>query len=345
MSSHPLPPSRQRASDFAGMKNKPHPVPTIGSAALLDRDNGTRLDATAAALALAAPATRFLVLINGRPLIRSDVERTSARILWLDDAGVAALDLDRAEPTLIYLGRSHDDGAARFARASDVADLDKLAGVPLPGALVDLRSLAMQGVMAAAEMSLIAQALMLLNWHEGARFCGRCGSPTHITDAGWKRICEPCAREIYPRIDPVVIMLVTKGGKAVLSREARFPEGMVSTLAGFIEPGEDIDHAVRRETKEEIGLDIGSVCFIQTQPWPFPHSLMIGCIAEATGDELRPDPAEIIEARWYEPDEARAMLEKRHPQGRWLPGEQSLANLLVRTWLDEVERPAAAREA
>lgn len=130
-------------------------------------------------------------------------------------------------------------------------------------------------------------------------------------------------------------MLIEDGSRCVLSREARFPEGMVSTLAGFIEPGEDISHAVARETLEEIGIETADVRFISSQPWPFPHSLMIGCIARAATTDLKIDPAEILEAAWFEPEQVREMLTRKPGEGIWLPGRQSLANVLVRTWLRE----------
>jgi NAD+ diphosphatase len=316
-------------------------TPTIGPATAFDRDPARRADAAALDRLAREPGTRFLVIVNARALIRSDAERTVSSILWLAPADAEHLAFKGAFVTRLYLGRDAKDGSARFAHIISAADPEHGGApwAPLPGPLVDLRSLAMQGVMPAAEMSLIGEALMLANWHESARYCGRCGSPTTVLDGGWKRICSSglCRREVFPRIDPVVIMLVTDRARCVLSREARFPPGMVSTLAGFIEPGEDIAHAVRRETFEEIGVTTGEVRFVASQPWPFAHSLMIGCIAEAETYDLKPDPAEIDAAAWYGASEVRAILGRRPSDGEpWLPGKQSLANVLVETWLAEL---------
>ncbi len=315
-------------------------TPTIGCAEVLDRDTARRADAAALDRLAREPATRFLVIVDARALIHSNAERTEAAILWLAPADLERLAVEGSLSNRLYLGRDTSDGTARFAHVINTANPSEPSpGPPLPGALVDLRSLALQGVMSAAEMSLIGEALMLANWHDGASHCGRCGSPTIAVDGGWKRTCSSaaCRREIFPRIDPVVIMLVTDRARCVLSREARFPPGMVSTLAGFIEPGEDIAHAVRRETLEEIGIATGQVRFVASQPWPFLHSLMIGCIAEADTYELKPDPSEIDAAAWYAASEVRAILGRRPSDSEpWLPGKQSLANVLVETWLAEL---------
>lgn len=314
------------------------PIPTIRTAELLDRDAATRADAAAIAELQTASDTRILALVNGRPLIQSNAARTDARILWLSATELESQGWPIAGALRIYLGRDKTTGAPHFAVCVELPDPETPGIKPKPpAALVDLRTLALQGSMSAADMSLVGEALMLRNWHDGTHFCGRCGTSTRASEAGWKRICEPCQRDIFPRIDPVVIMLVTDGRRCVLTRESRFLPGMVSTLAGFIEPGEDIAHAVRRETLEEIGIKIGDVRFIASQPWPFPNSLMIGCIAEAVDFTLKPDPAEIETASWYDAAEVRAMLARRPSETvPWLPGKQSLANALIETWLAEL---------
>lgn len=311
--------------------------PTIRTATALDRDAAARSDAALLDRLAADAATRHLAILDGRALIRSNAARTAAQIHWQDAESLARIAPDRAGHTRIYLGRDRTDRTARFAHIfASEAEPPPAPKLEPPAALVDLRSLAMQGVMAADEMSLVGLALMLGNWHGNTRHCGRCGGVTAIADGGWKRICAACARDHFPRIDPVVIMLVTHGDRCVLSREARFPPGMVSTLAGFIEPGEDIAHAVARETQEEIGLEVSDVRFLAAQPWPFPHSLMIGCIAEAATFELNLDPVEIDAAAWHTADEVRTILARRPNETEpWLPGKQSLARLLVDTWLAE----------
>jgi NAD+ diphosphatase len=150
---------------------------------------------------------------------------------------------------------------------------------------------------------------------------------------GWKRVCRNCRREEFPRTDPVVIMLVTDGSRCVLGRERHFAERMYSALAGFVEPGEDIEHAVRRETKEEVGLEIGAVRFALSQPWPFPHSLMIGCMAKAEPHPLVVSTAELEAARWFSRGEVQQMLAGEHPEGLSLPGPHAIAHALVNRWL------------
>ena len=202
----------------------------------------------------------------------------------------------------------------------------------VPGAIeklrpiVDLRSLAMQGIMSPEELSLCGQARALAQWHENARCCGHCGGTTLVKDGGWRRKCWSCGQEHFPRTDPVVIMLVTEGDCCLLTREPRFAATMYSALAGFLEPGEDIEHAVRREVMEEVGLEIDSVAYQESQPWPFPHSLMIGCIAECAGGDIRSDPAELEDARWFHREELGS--------GTMMPFPQSIAYRLIQEWLN-----------
>lgn len=193
----------------------------------------------------------------------------------------------------------------------------------------------MQGVLSPEDQSLAGQARALGQWHENARCCGRCGSATKIKDGGWRRKCWACGNEWFPRTDPVVIMLVTDGERCILAHEHRYAPGMYSTLAGFIEHGEDIEHAVRREVGEETGIRIGRVEYHASQPWPFPHSLMIGCIAHADTTELAVDTNELADARWFSRDEVLSMLESRHPDGLTAPGRHAIANILLRHFVGD----------
>ena len=210
----------------------------------------------------------------------------------------------------------------------------------VPGAIeklrpiVDLRSLAMQGVMSPEELSLCGQARALAQWHENARCCGHCGGTTLVKDGGWRRKCWACGLEWFPRTDPVVIMLITDGDRCLLAHEHRYGDKMYSALAGFIEPGEDIEHAVRREVLEETNIKVGEVKYHSSQPWPFPHSLMLGCIGRAETTEITIDSGEIAEARWFTRADARLMLERRHPEGLNVPGKQAIANALITSFVD-----------
>src|SRR5262249_36937002 len=152
-------------------------------------------------------------------------------------------------------------------------------------------------------------------WHARHGFCANCGAATLIAEAGWKRECPACAAENFPRVDPVVIMAPVLGDKGLLGRQPKWPRGMHSALAGFMEPGETIEQAVARETLEEAGLVVAEVHIHSTQPWPFPSSLMIGCICEVVDDRITIDPHELESARWFSRDEARLLLKGAHPDG------------------------------
>ncbi len=309
--------------------------PTLGASTLLDRLSHKRCDAEFIAKIQAAADARFLVLIGLKPVIVSSEARDHAAIRWFSTADLARLDLPAAEA--LFLGVDRQTGAGHFALALTEHRASRVRGATeYLRPLVDLRTIATQGVMDEAEVALVGKAKSLAAWHDAARCCGHCGGVTTVKDGGWKRKCWACGHQWFPRIDPVVIMLVTDGERCVLGHEHQFPEHMFSTIAGFIEPGEDIEHAVRRESFEELGLAVGEVRFLATQPWPFPHSLMIGCVGFAAHGALRPDPGEIAEARWFDREDCRHMLAGTHPEGLWVPGRQAIAHTLIRSFVDRV---------
>jgi len=201
-------------------------------------------------------------------------------------------------------------------------------------AAVDLRSIAVRGLVPAEELGMLAMAKSLLDWHRRHRFCANCGAPTEAAQAGFRRDCAACNAQHFPRTDPVVIMLVTRGDRCLLGRQPRFPDKMYSCLAGFLEPGETIEDAVRRETFEEAGIRVGAVRYLASQPWPFPANIMIGCQAEALTDEIAFDGEELEDARWFTKDDIRRMLEGTHD--RFLaPAPIAIANLLLQEWVKE----------
>jgi NAD+ diphosphatase len=155
-----------------------------------------------------------------------------------------------------------------------------------------------------------------------------------MADAGYKRICPNCSAEHFPRTDPVVIMLATHGDACLVGRGKQFPRGMFSALAGFIEPGETIEEAVRRELMEEAGLKVGRVAYHTTQPWPFPSSLMIGCYAEADSRDTRVDETEIAEVRWLERDVAKRLVKGEGVDGVWVPPAIAIAHHLIKDWAE-----------
>jgi NAD+ diphosphatase len=201
--------------------------------------------------------------------------------------------------------------------------------------LVDLRTIAVQAVVAAEHLGPLAEAKALLGWHARHRFCPNCGTPTNLVQGGWRRDCPACKAEHFPRTDPVVIMLPIAGERCVLGRSPRFPKTMWSALAGFAEPGESIEEAVRREVQEEVGVGCARVTYFASQPWPFPSSLMIGCHAEALTQEIVIDKSEIEEARWFDREELKLMLSRKHPQGLTAPPLIAIAHHLISAFVEK----------
>jgi NAD+ diphosphatase len=198
---------------------------------------------------------------------------------------------------------------------------------------LDLRSIATQGLIPEREVGMMAEAKSLLSWHARHRFCANCGAPTKPTCSGFRRDCDACGAQHFPRTDPVVIMLITHEDRCLLGRQARFPAGNYSCLAGFVEPGETIEEAVRRETFEESGVRVGEVSYMMSQPWPFPSSLMIGCRGEALGDALEIDHEELEDARWFSRADLELMVRDEHPDGVRTPASVAIAYHLVRSFL------------
>jgi NAD+ diphosphatase len=201
--------------------------------------------------------------------------------------------------------------------------------------ITDLRTIAVQGRVDAQHLPPLAEAKALLGWHARHRFCSNCGAPTRAVQGGWRRDCPSCKTEHFPRIDPVAIMLAIAGDRCVLGRSPRFAPTMWSALAGFAEPGETIEDAVRREVLEEAGIAIGRVVYFASQPWPFPSSLMIGCHAEALSETIVIERSEIEDARWFERDELALMLAGRHPEGLTTPPPVAIAHHLIRGFVED----------
>lgn len=182
------------------------------------------------------------------------------------------------------------------------------------------------------EAEMAGTARGLFEWHRSHGFCAACGVKTEMSQAGWQRECPACSASHFPRTDPVVIMLVTHGNSVLLGRNENWPERMYSLLAGFVEPGEPIEAAVRREVYEEAGVRVGKVSYVTSQPWPFPASLMLGCRAEALSTEIIIDPVEIEDARWVRREElARAMVGLHEDIAPARKG--AIAQVLMAKWL------------
>ena len=282
---------------------------------------------------------RSLVVARDMPVLKSSGDALDP---WFTLAQVTGLGPVRES---VLLGR--DPAGPVFASLLDDAAsrVDEIPGEPgfmdrrvivIPGRddlrIQDLRSLTLKGAFDRPTTALLGGAKSLLYWHARHRFCSCCGAPSTMAAGGWRRECSACKAAHFPRTDPVVIMLAHDGDRCLLGRQPRFPKGMYSALAGFLEPGETIEEAVRREIMEEAGVACGEVRFVASQPWPFPASLMIGCFARALSSEIVMDQAELEDARWFSRAEARAMFEGTHPEGFTAPQHLAIAHHLLKAW-------------
>ncbi len=242
---------------------------------------------------------------------------------------VIADSLAGAEALCIFLGVDGDRAvfALDVSEVGNPANEGALAGL---GYFRDARAAAQ--IVSIKDSAIIAQAKALIDWHQRHGFCPRCGSPTRMLDAGYRRLCGKCNAEHFPRVDPVVIMLATDGDSCLVGRGKQFPPGMFSALAGFIEPGETIEEAVRRELMEEASVKVGEVTYYATQPWPFPSSLMIGCFAKAKSRDVKVDENELAEVRWLERGLARELIAGKQMDGIRVPPSIAIAYHLIRAW-------------
>jgi NAD+ diphosphatase len=311
--------------------HKPLVPPKLTAQTGLERRSDKRIDTAYIAEAQANPDAKVLVLFDLRVPIVSSADRAKAQLHWLSFHKAQAI----ATPSeFVFLGEE-ETGAPVFAcNFEPLQTVNEAAALEEMKPLVDLRSLAVQDAVSQAELLIASQARAIMAWLAVNRFCTRCGGPVLSHDGGWRRHCEACGLDAYPRMDPAVIMLITRGDRCLMGREHRFPEKLYSTLAGYVEPGDDIEHAVRREIEEETGIHVGRVRYMASQPWPFPHSLMIGCWGEALNEDLSLSTAEIADARWFSREEAASMLANSHPEGLEVPPAISIAHTLIQSFVD-----------
>jgi NAD+ diphosphatase len=314
------------------MSSRPNlgPKPRLGySESRVERAAELRSDAAAIAALARDPAARAYV-IGGDWIVMKKGSPLSEPLFTLGEAQVFGPAVET-----IFLGLL--DGAPQFGYGLTPQSADALkAREELH--VTDLRSIAVQGLVAPDHLPPIAEAKAVLHWHARHRFCPNCGAGTLPVNGGWRRDCPQCKAEHFPRTDPVVIMLASDHDRCLLGRSPRFVPTMWSCLAGFVEPGESIEDAVHRETREEAGIVCGRVVYFASQPWPFPTSLMIGCHAEAVTHEIVVDREELEDARWFTKDEVEAMLMRKHPQGLTTPPPVAIAHHIIRAWIeDEVD--------
>ncbi len=302
--------------------------PNIFANSPLDRAAHLRTDQEWLAAALTDKRSLFIPVWKLMPfLIKNREGRREAG--WVTSE--LALPLMKPGATSVFLGL-HRDGAHFAIDVSDGPDPSTDGILVGLGAFADLRTVAEE--IDPGDAAILAQAKSLIDWHQRHGFCANCGEPTTLADAGYKRYCEACNTEHFPRTDPVVIMLALHDDKCLLGRQAKWPQGFYSALAGFVEPGETIEEAVARELMEEAGIKIGNVLFHSTQPWPYPSSLMIGCYARATTTEITVDMNELSDAKWFSRDEVRESLQRKSGDLR-MPPALAIAHQLVKSWIEE----------
>jgi NAD+ diphosphatase len=297
----------------------------------LDRVSQRRTDAGWVHSLLDDPATRVLPLNELKPLVR-DTE--TGELDWQPVAPWRQLIADDA--TLVLLGIG--DGRAHFALDSSATGAPPEDG---GSATIDVRSLA--AAIPGGEAAILAEARALVDWHARHRFCAQCGAPSELASAGWIRRCSNCRAQHYPRVDPVVIMLAVDGERCLLGRGRRRVGTRYSCLAGFVEPGETLEEAVRREVLEEAGIRVGRVRYLASQPWPFPSTLMVGMLAEALSETITVDPEELAEASWFERGEVKEMVARSQsdrpiPGVATLPPPLAIGHQIARRWAMDLDR-------
>ncbi|WP_037315031.1 NAD(+) diphosphatase [Ruegeria halocynthiae] len=321
------------------MKNAEHV--TFGGSGL-DRAAHIRGDAEKIAQARAHPQAKCLLIWRGKILVQGE---------GLDQLGLIPMIHTLVEngpggivEEPVFLGLSDD--APIFATdisdwSADGLDLSQINAFidrseqqhpDLPNGYVFAELRRIMTRLSARDAELAAAAKAVISWHETHRFCARCGAASDLVQAGWQRSCPSCCGQHFPRTDPVVIMLITHGDSVLMGRSPGWPDRMYSLLAGFVEPGETLEAAVRREVMEEAGVPVGPVSYLSSQPWPFPASLMFGCAGEALSREITIDPVEIEHAMWVSKSDMMQAFAGEHPD--LLPARKgAIAHFLLQNWL------------
>jgi NAD+ diphosphatase len=285
------------------------------SGSTLDRADHLRGDAATMASLLQHPQARLLHLQGFDPALTSE-----GALVWGELPSQELPDTSAA--SLILLGLLN--GIPHFVGLQQHSAEAPLYRTP--------RTMEVLSLLGPQDMATYGTARSLIDWHGRHRFCGKCGSATVAHRAGWGRRCTGCESEHFPRVDPVVIMLAEHGGRALLGRQASWPQGRYSALAGFLEPGETVEEAVARELFEEAGVRASKVRYVTSQAWPFPAQLMLACIAEVQDDALQIATDEIEDAIWLSRDEVRAALTGDSNARFLLPPSYAVAHSLLQHW-------------
>ena len=294
----------------------------------------------AAHMRAAPPTGDVLPFWRGKPLLKvSNEERGPRSPRFLEASDVV---FDHSDEPAVFLGL--DETKPLYAR--DVSAWEPEENLDEIGAFIDMSEQWHPGVEDAsfAELranmtrltprgaEIVATAKAILEWHRSHQFCAKCGAKSNMAMAGWQRDCPACSAHHFPRTDPVAIMLITHGNSVLMGRSPGWPEGMYSLLAGFVEPGETIEAAVRREVFEEAGVKVGEVTYLSSQPWPFPSSLMFGCAGKALSKDINIDPVEIEDALWVTREDMMLAFQGEHPAMK--PARKgAIARFLLERWL------------
>jgi NAD+ diphosphatase len=287
---------------------------------VIDRQSEKRSD-NSAVRALGDPSARLMLMQGGRILLKLP-NGTFDPYFRVEEATAYGVELDQA----VLLGHTEEGPVLAVPVGIEPEALPETVKA------IDYRSVNVQGLLDAPSLGAMAQGAALLAWHASHGFCSRCGHRSEMRAGGYRRHCPNCNTQHFPRTDPVAIMLAVTRERCLLGRSPHFQPGMYSALAGFIEPGETIEAAVRREVLEESGIRLGRVVYHASQPWPFPYSLMIGCFGEALHEDISFDGDELEDCRWFSRTQVRAILAGDKSSGIFVPPKAAIAHHLIRTW-------------
>lgn len=310
---------------------------------MLNRAGLLRAEADKLTQAYGNPSARCLLLWRGKLLVQGEALDRLALVSMTHGivqdgpGGVIEKPIflglsDQAEPLFAMDISGWTADGLDLSGVGDFVDRSAQQHPELPDGHVFVELRRIMTRLSPSDAELAATAKAVIGWHETHKFCARCGAESAISQGGWQRSCPACGGQHFPRTDPVVIMLITHGNSVLMGRSPGWPEGMYSLLAGFVEPGETLEAAVRREVMEEAGVPVGDVRYLASQPWPFPASLMFGCAGEALSSDISIDPVEIEDAIWVSRTEMMQAFTGDHP--KLLPARKgAIAHFLLQHWL------------
>ena len=291
-------------------------IQTYFSGGTIDRRSAVRKDPQLLQKLLEQPRTCLLPISEGQMLVRDG----KPALLGLSEIATATHHRVPTLQQLVYLGRISDQDLFAFNTRSST-------DFSAPQNCMFLSGRELMGSVDSESASLLAYARGIINWHDNHQFCGHCGAPNISTEGGFVMKCSSCGQRSFPRLDPAIIVLVAHDDRCLLGRQASWPEQRFSTIAGFAEPGENLEDAVRREVLEETNVSVGRCNYLASQPWPFPSALMIGFHAQGLSTHIKLNDAELIEAGWFSREDLRSSKIV-------LPPQQSIAFELIAAWHD-----------